>query len=270
MLNLEKLDNPKTRIVPLLGNSFQLNKKKYNLIGDDGWYIVSTQGNTANIVEPFVWSGDEPGQDFILGYTHNNIIIFQNFDVAKRKWGFGFTSGLYFNSLETFSAVKSVVWEDGNVYYVTPSYTDCKVYEVKDCFEKEENVRAVKGLTPELRTLFLFHSLERDNIRMVLAEKEKKESEERLMQQLPYRLKISFERAGAEMLNFSQSGNRIIVDWKFSDGDHKFNSVIDSRTFMVVEAGYCMSGADKKFNITGLVKTAEEYEENSLIYITRN
>ena len=86
---------------------------------------------------------------------------------------------------------------------------------------------------------------------------------------MPYKLKRSFELAGAEMLNYSITGKRIIIDWQIKGGGYKYNSVIDTDTFKVIEAGYCMSGADKRFNVIGLIKTAEEYEENGLIYITR-
>jgi len=39
---------------------------------------------------------------------------------------------------------------------------------------------------------------------------------------------------------------------------------------MVIEAGYCLSGGDKKLNVTSLAKTAEEYEERDVIFITRH
>jgi hypothetical protein len=53
-------------------------------------------------------------------------------------------------------------------------------------------------------------------------------------------------------------------------GCFKYNSVLDSQTFMVLEAGYCMSNDDKRHNITSMVKTAEEYEQKDLTYITRH
>ena len=86
---------------------------------------------------------------------------------------------------------------------------------------------------------------------------------------MPYKLKRSFELAGAEMLNYSITGKRIIIDWQIKGGGYKYNSVIDIDTFNVIEAGYCMSGDDKKHNITSMIKTAEIYEEDRLTYITR-
>ena len=90
------------------------------------------------------------------------------------------------------------------------------------------------------------------------------------MKEIPYRLKMTLERAGATLIGYSQLGNRLIVDWELVGGGFKYNSVIDTTTWMCCEAGYCLSGGDKKLNLTALVKTAEEYEDRDVIFITRH
>jgi hypothetical protein len=115
----------------------------------------------------------------------------------------------------------------------------------------------------------LFHALERDQLKKVLIEKVAKEEHERRMKDIPYRLNKIFENAGATLLNYSLSNKRIIVDWEIMGQKHRYNSVIDAATFKIIEAGYCMSGDDKRHNVTSLVKTAEEYAERNLTYITR-
>ena len=88
-----------------------------------------------------------------------------------------------------------------------------------------------------------------------------------MLKTIPGKLQYHFESAGAELLDYTMSGKRITVQWKL-DGV-EFDSVVDSDNFMVIESGYCMNQDDKRHNITSMVKTAELYNEDSLIYITR-
>ena len=273
MFNLEKFAQPRDVIVPVVGSKFQTDHKKFSLSEsvDDGWYTVTLEGNSASI------KSDYPVVPYKTtnGYTHNNQVIFQNFDVAKRKWKFDVQKPLNFNGAETFSAVQVVVWEDGNVYYVEPNYNDLLIYEVQNAFEDEISIDKVKGVTPELQTLYLFHSLERERQRIAIAEakaaaeKAQAEAEHaRLMQDVGYRLTHTFEQAGAQLIRYSIKGNHIIADWQINSGQ-TFNSVINRNTWMIEQAGYCMSNDDSRHSVTSVVKTAVEYDNDGLIYKTR-
>lgn len=277
MLNFEALAKSKTVLVPIMANGFQYHKKKYQLEADDGWWLVSVKGNNAELVEPFTWLDEFMPPDcdnkkfqFVKGYTYNNQLVFQNFDAAKRSFDLGMTGTLHFNRVDTFWAVKCVVWETGHFFYAMPNYSDTKVLEVKIAYDNEEDISLIKGVTPELRSLYLFHTLEREQLRELLRQETVKEEHEKRMKETPYRLKTILERAGAKLLNYSTSGNRIVIDWQVNEGNYKYNSVIDSQTWMVVEAGYCLSGGDKKLNLTSLVQTADEYEDREVIFITRH
>jgi hypothetical protein len=261
MLDFKDFVKEKKAIVPILKNSFQYHSKKYITSSEDGWYEVNIRGNDFDIVTP-IYDFNNCNLIKVRGYSYNNLFIFNNFDVAKRKWRYNISATLNFNSAPTFSAIEAIVWEDKNVYYSQIDYSNYKIYELKSCFDSESPLENLKGITPELRHVFLFHVLERESLRQVLEEKRLKES-------VPYRLKRSFEIAGAEMLDYSVTGKRIIVDWKIKNGGQKFNSVLDSDTFKVIEAGYCMSNDDGRHNITSMIKTAELYDEDRLIHITR-
>lgn len=267
MLDLEKFSKPTRAIVPIENNRFLYNKKWYSVRCENGWYVVEITNNKARSVEPAILS--DMNYPAILGYTNNNVIVFQNFDVAKRKYGLGMHAPLKFNQSQTFEAVKAVVWEDGQVYWAEPNYTDTKIFEVKDLFDQDQPLTDQKGITPELRTLFILHSLERENIRRIAEEQRQAEEQDRMMRDIPTRLRLTFERSGAIFQNYSMTGNRIVVDWSIAGSDYTYNSVIDSRTWMVQEAGYCMSGDDRRHNITSMVKTAQEYEDRGVTFITR-
>jgi len=203
MLNFNNLVKEKIILVPLVDNTFQYHSKKYSVDGDNGWYKIKIQGNNAEIESQAYNPNEIETQyksDLIKGYIHGNNIVFQNFDVAKRKYDFGLTKEIYFNNALTFSAVKAIVWENKRIYYLQPDYKNFKVIEVKSHFDAEKNITDLKDTTPELKTVFLFHSIQRDNLRALEASQKKEEEHEKLMEDLPYRLKHSFEKSGATLL----------------------------------------------------------------------
>lgn len=270
VLDLEKLAQPFSALVPIVRKSFLLGGKRYSVNSEDGWFIVKIQGNRGKVLSEGRDSvqdlKDQGALDIVQGYTHNNTVVFANADVAKRKWGFGLQAPLYFNQEQTFSAIEVVVWGDDRCYYSGPNYQDTAALTIRDL----ETLDGQKGITPELRSVFLFHALEREQARQIAEALQKKQAEEELMRSIPGRLAVTFKRAGAELISHSMTGHRIIVNWRIPGNSHEYNSVLNSSTWMVEEAGYCMTRDDKRHNITSLVKTAEDYEERGLTYITRD
>jgi len=276
-IDFSALASSKIVLVPILQNSFQYHKKKYSIDAVNGWWLVSIEGNKASAIEPYAWVDENILPEcenkkfsWVKGYTYGNQFVFQNFDVAKRTWNLGLTAPLHFNTVDSFSPVKVIAWENSQFFYACINYVDQMVYEVKLAYDEEKSLEGLKGITPELRTLYLFHALERDQFREMLKQQVQKEDHEKRMKEIPYRLKVTLERSGAKLLGYSTSGNRLIVDWELNEGGFKYNSVIDATTWMVLEAGYCLSGGDRKLNLTALAKTAEEYEDRKVIFITRH
>jgi hypothetical protein len=269
MIDFSKLAAPKIIIVPILQKRFQYQRKNYACDADDGWWVVTIQGNKAQPQEPYFWTSDEGNYRWVSGYSYNNQVVFSNFDVARRLVGINLTAPLHFISVETFTPIKAILWETGHIFYACVNYADMKIYDVKSAYDNEKSLSSLKGVTPELKTLYLFHALERDQLREVLRQQNEAQENEKRMQEIPYRLGVTLERAGARLLGYSQSGARLIVEWELKDGSYKYNSVIDSNTWMVLEAGYCLSGGDKRLNLTSLAKTADEYEERGVIFKTR-
>ncbi len=266
---------PKRTIVPVLSGSFILNKKRYSTNSVDGWSVVEITNNSAKFIEPanapdiFQMLRESQSGSVVLGYTHHNSIIFHNFDVAKRRFNLQVQAPLRFNMATTFESIRAVVWEDGQVYYIEPNYSDIKTYDVKDLYEREESLKDQKGITPELRTLYLFHALERDQMRQVALESKRAADHERMMADIPYRLKVTLERVEAELIGYSLSGDRIIIDWRLKNGQQRYNSVVD-KNFRILEAGICCSGDDRSHNLTSIVKLTESYQERNLVFKTRN
>lgn len=292
MINLEKFASKKAVIVPLKRGTFQYNRKKYYSEKarqfNDGFYRVELEGNRFEVLEEVVIETEDLPFTIIKGYTFNNNLVFQNFDAAKRKVHREVMAPLFFNTQESFFSVEAIFWEDKNLYYYRPNYLDTLIYEVKERFDNKQDITGLKGATPELKTLFLFNDLARlellreqdelkkqlEELRLIkekgLREKEEAEKLAHLMQTIKGRLMITFNRVGGKLLNYSVSGEYLTVDWQLEATGRSFNSLIDPGTFKVVEAGYCMSGDDRRHSISSMVLTAKDYEDDDLIYITRD
>jgi len=264
LINLEKYANVINTIVPIISGTFKYKGKKYNIsFSESGWYEVEIKGNDCRKISQTVMIDYKEKLNTIRGYVFNEQFIFQNFDVGKRRTGREIMTDIYLNMCPSFSSIIAVIWEDGKLYYYQPNYRDSFIYTVKNIIESDGDIKGLKGLTPELRTLCLFYELEKQQLEELKAEQEA----EKLRKTMHGRLILAFRRVGAELIQYSITGNRIIADWRI--GRQEFNSVIDSETFRVLEAGYCMSGQDFKHNIHSLVLLAKDYDKDGLIYKTR-
>jgi hypothetical protein len=207
---------------------------------------------------------------FIKGYVYNNNIIFQNFDVGKRKAGVEIMAPLLLNGAPTFSSIEAIIWEDRNIYYCQPNYKDSLIYQVKNACEENADIAKLSFMTPELKTLYLFHNIEQHKIQEEQLQIQKAKNLEEFKKTLQGRLILAFNQAGAALVGYTVSGNRITVDWKLNKTGRTLNSVIDATTFSTLEAGFCLSGEDKKHTVTSMVQLAESYEEDRRIHITRS
>lgn len=277
MIDFEKFTMIQTFVAPVLNHKCQCNRKKYTVDSEDGWYRITVKGNF--IVERIPISIEMenfPAKSIIKGYTYGNKIVFQNFDVAKRKAGTDVMAPLNFNQSATFSSIEAIIWEDKHIYYYRPNYADVAIYEIKSHFDSEEDIRNVKGVSPELRTLYLFHDIERQQLQELQkaiqreAEQKQREKEmEQFKQTLQGKLIATFNRAGAQVLSYSVLRDTIIVDWKLLESNQTFNSVIELETFRIKEAGFCLSGSDRDHSAQSMILLAQDYEEQGLIYKTR-
>ena len=276
MIDFERFTKEQEVIVPLLQGNFQYNRKKYvaGTFRESGWYKMKISGNFAEPIEPVLIETVQKTFKTVKGYTYHNNIVFQNFDVGKRHSGVEVMAPLHLNNVKTFFSIEAIVWEDKKLYYYRPNYTDNLIYIVKNAYDTSDHgggtgISNIKGVTPELKTLFLFHDVERMQL---LAEQErirKAQEIEEFKKTLRGRLILAFARVGATVLKYSTSGNKITVDWKLDATGREFNSEIEADTFRVVAAGYCMSGHDRDHSVHSMVKLAETYEEDNLIHITR-
>ena len=258
--------------VPIINNSFQYNRKKYNTAVTymDGWYKVQLNGNTVKVIDPVFIEIDPIKSPTIKGYTYGTQIIFQNFDVAKRKLNKEIMTPLLLNPIDSFSAVEAYIWEDGNLFYKNHNIADTQLIDIKMLFDDNKSVNSTKGVTPELKTAYLFHEIQRQTYLKEMESLRKETEKLEYIRSLPGKIETLFKNVGATLVRFTkQAKDRIEVIWTIDSYPNEFNSIIDATSFRVLEAGYCMSGDDKKHSVTSMIFTADDYAKRGKIYQTR-
>jgi len=267
-INLDQFCDSFEVYVPVIDGRFRYKRKLYLVRNvEPGWYKVKITENDVDIIESILPEVIPFKFKTIKGYVYNNKLLFFNFEVGTRKLKKDVMIDLLFNQAENFSSIEAIIWEDGRVFYYRPNYNDILIYEVRRYIENNLDLKTFKGATPELKMLALFDILEKQRLEEDRKKAKDKEEKERWKQSFQGRLIYSFERVGAVLHKYSITGNRLIADWSV-DGQ-SFNSVIEVNTFRVIEAGYCMSGDDKRHNIHSMVVLAKDYEDRDLIYKTR-
>jgi len=270
MIDLSKFTSETKACVPVRNNAFQYNRKKYVLNNiSDGWYYVKMWGNSAVVLNDIVDLDTLENIKLVNGYVYNNQIVFQNFDVAKRNFNLEMMAPLHFNNAPSFTPIRAAYWEDKSLYFYDVRYSDFISYLVVAAIESGSDIKTIKGVTPELKTLSLFYLIEKQKLEEQLAKLRQETERKNFLSSLPGRLQSAFAAVGAVLINFTQQGKRIIVDWQLQQTKRKYNSVLDADSFKVVEAGYCMSGHDKEHSLTSMVLLAEDYEKRHVTVITR-
>lgn len=288
-IDLSKFAAKTTAVVPVVGGVFQHNRKKYRVQNsEDAWYNVEMQSNSARLLDKaYITEQDFDKTKLASGYTFGNNFFFSNFDTARRKYRREMHVPALFNVFDTFNSVKAVFWEDENFYVIGPNYTDMLVYQVKTVLDTDEPLDAVKGVTPELRVVFAMHLIQKQQLAEQLRKAEEEQKRKEFMQTIPGQLEAVFKRSGGEMtkctfINYADplrfhpsredrrmNGRFAEVEWHIPGMTERFNTVINLDTMMIHDAGFCMSGADRKFNVTGMIQTAKDYKKNAFINITR-
>jgi hypothetical protein len=285
MINLNKFSMSKEAKVPIIKGTFQYDRKSYTIPDvRDGWYSVTLKDNIATVNNEIIPEVDLNinKKQIIKGYTYNNQLIFFNFNEGKKRTGWEMIAPLRLNNLSTFSSIEAIIWEDSFLYFYRQSYTDYKIFDLKHLYENEQKIEGVKELTPEMKSLYLFHQIERDQqralIKRIQEEKERAEKQAKIKKiaadaeekrkreagNVHETLIKSFTFVGATVSHFEVRNDRIYVEWSI-DGE-RFSSSIDKNTFKIIDSGFCMSGDDRRHNIKSMVLTAQNYMDRDVLH----
>lgn len=167
---------------------------------------------------------------------------------------------------DEFEEIEVVVVK-GKVYYIQNFNSD-KTYallDLKEAFNSKKNVdlNTFKGITPEIRLVYMFHVLERQQEE---AEKLKKEQEK------PINFVANMMTQSGAKVEFVKKNNLgFEVQWE-SNG-YTINTQLD-KNFKVLEAGFCTSHNDSTQSATSIVRVLQDYatkrvSRNDHVNVTR-
>ena len=148
---------------------------------------------------------------------------------------------------DEFEEVEIVSIRDKVSYFVQTLSSD-KAYalmDLKDAFNSKKKIvlDSIKGLTPAMRIVYMFHLIER----------QKKELEE------PVALvKKLMEDNGAKVQFVRKNNLGFEVQWEA--GGYTINTQLDKK-FKVMESGFCTSGYDHTQSASSVVNLLKDYAE---------
>lgn len=278
-INLNRFNQKKEAIVPIIDGWGQYNGRKIYVPGvEDGYYeatlgdsiVLHGRARPLKVHKIFTGSGRYKFRTYAIGEEG----VATNFDVFTRK-GFGETVKVNFLSVRLFEVVEIVFWEDGRFYFyetVLPKNRQV-IQQVKQHFDTDREITNIRGVTPELRYYFLLASLQRQSVRAAeemekykLSELERKKRVEEFNASFPGRLKGTITKAGGVFIRYSKFGNGYLVEWKL--GRQLIKSTIKD-DMRIINAGFCLSGDDKKHTIASIVNLAKLFRRDAPLYITR-
>ena len=210
-IDFSKFAESEVVVVPVRNNTCRYNRKVYTVSAADGWWKVSLCGNDATPVEVVSAEFSSiPQLKRYKGYTYNNQFLFKSFDVARRYFNNQIMMPYHFgDNIATFSSINVVAGEDNSLYFHSMDYGDLFIYDVVDRFNTKQTLENVKGVTPELRTVYTFHSIEREANEKALEEAKRKKALENFAATLEGRLTLAFKLTGAELLRYKVNRNGI-------------------------------------------------------------
>ena len=278
--NIDMFSKPKDVLVPFIS---EIGYAGHRMLKCDGvenkWYKVTLGDEISGMVPADEMDLLEYQGVTYRGYAFNEEFIPSHFNVFKQQTGLDDSSfHLYLSAVPSWSVVKVIIRPDKKIVCVGEDQTMIIdiLLSVRERFDKDENLEGLKGVTPELRYLYFLCSVERDTLRemerirqLAVVEAERQRQMAEFLKTLPGRLQLSIERAGGKLIRFAKAGKgRLEVTWEV-DGE-RLKSIIREDTFQCLEAGFCVSGDDKKLNIAAAVLTAKDHIERDVLFKMRD
>jgi hypothetical protein len=131
----------------------------------------------------------------------------------------------------------------------------------------------VRGITPELGYYFLLANLQRQSYKeareiekLNLTARERDKRLREFQNNFSFRLEHTIGEANGKLIRFSKHGNGYLVEWKL--GDQIIKSTINDN-MRILNAGFCLSGEDKKHSLSSLINLAQLFQEEAPLYLTR-
>lgn len=178
--------------------------------------------------------------------------------------------------LPKFVPVSGRKWFDGHLLYYGQEFETEVEMKVREAFEEERSIDAIKGVTPALAQAFVLESTQRalgreaERRAREAAEREKQAAElVRWQETLEGRISLALSHTGAELINWRRSGGRQAVV-RYRLGVRRFECVIDTNSLQILDAGICLEGTDQELNLSSLPSAVQEAIASGQLHVFRN
>lgn len=234
-----------------------------------GWYQFSKSGRYLTVDGPTESELDAWKLPRVTGYAMNRRIIGDTFQARL----FGFPVDV---DLPRFTPITARKWFDGHFLFEGQEFESEVDAQVRDAFEDERSIDALKGVTPALAHTFVLESAQRALARE--AERRAREEAERekhaaalarWQETLEGRISLALSHTGAELMNWRRNGQRqAVVRYRLCG--RRFECVIDTESLQILDAGICLDGTDEELNLSSLPSAVREAIESGQLHVFRN
>lgn len=157
---------------------------------------------------------------------------------------------------DEFESIEVVLIKNSVCYFLRTMDTarSYALLDLKEKFKaKAESIADIKEVTPDMRIVYSFHMLER---------------EQKKLAEPVNVIKHAMTSVGARVRSIDKTNTGFVVIWEVEG--HTLNTLLDKK-FRVVEAGFCVSGYDDTQSATSVVNLFKDYvRDGDGIYITRS
>jgi hypothetical protein len=167
-------------------------------------------------------------------------------------------------------------WFDGHCWFELGDFESDAEEAVRQAYEEERGITAIKGVTPALAQAYLLDHTAREMARE--AERRRREEAEaaeraaelaRWQQSVEGRIAVALSHSGARLLDWRRSGSgQATVSYRL--GAQRFECVIDTDSLQIIDAGICLEGADQQLNLSSLPSAVREAINTGQLHVFRH
>ncbi len=234
-----------------------------------GWYQFRKTGRYLEVIARTESELEKWKLPRVLGYVFGQTLV-----------GLDFTCPLYGLPEQTdfalFAPISAFRWFDGHVLFGRAEFDSEVEVEVREAFEEERKIDAIKGVTPALAHVFMLHATQRalaqekERLAGMERDRAKRQAElDRWQHSIEGRISLALSHTGAELVNWRRvDGNQALVRYRIAG--RRFECVIDMASLQIVDAGICLSGADEELNLSSLPSAVQEAINTRQLHVFRH
>lgn len=253
----------------VLNNTFYSGNMKILVSGDNGIYYIDVADT--NYLKTLTPANMEDFKNYIKktqkmslingylyedGFIPENSIKYDNIPIQIKEF-----------PSDEWAYIKVLYLVKHNVYYFIEhifNSTAMKLMELNELISEDADISNMKGITPEMRILFAMHKIK------IVQERLYKEKEQKVKYKNSIKgfLEGIFKSVGGKLIKvIKQAAKRLEVIWELHG---RTISTVVEEDYSVKEAGFCISGDDRKHTISSLPNLLDSYHKDGEgINITR-